>query len=131
MLNFRKINNLTGWGVFLIALLVYTLTVEPTASFWDVGEFIAASYKLQVPHPPGAPFFLLVNRVFSMLALGDPSRVAFWVNMSSVLFSAATVLFLFWTITLLARKTLKITTFEVTRSEAIRLMGAGVVGALA
>ncbi len=131
MLNFRKINNLTGWGVFLIALLVYTLTVEPTASFWDVGEFIAAAYKLQVPHPPGAPFFLLVNRAFSLLAFNDPSKVAFWANMSSVLCSAATVLFLFWTITMLARKTLKITSFEVTRSEAIRLMGAGVVGALA
>ncbi|HEX8529592.1 MAG TPA: DUF2723 domain-containing protein, partial [Cytophagales bacterium] len=131
MLNFRKINNLTGWGVFLIALLVYTLTVEPTASFWDCGEFIAASYKLQVPHPPGAPFFLMVNRLFSLLALGDVSKVAFWVNMSSVLCSAATVLFLFWTITLLARKTMNIKGFEVTQGEAVRLMGAGVVGALA
>jgi hypothetical protein len=131
MLNFRKINNLTGWGVFLIALVVYALTVEPTASFWDVGEFIAASYKLQVPHPPGAPFFLMVNRMFSLLALGDPAKVAYWVNMSSVLFSAATVLFLFWTITLLARKAMKITSFEVTQGEAIRLMGAGAVGALA
>ncbi len=131
MHNFRKINNLTGWGVFLIAFVVYALTVEPTASFWDVGEFIAASYKLQVPHPPGAPFFLMVNRMFSLLAFGDVSKVAYWVNMSSVLCSAATVLFLFWTITLLARKAMGITSFQVTTGPLISLMGAGVVGALA
>ncbi|MGD1841399.1 MAG: protein O-mannosyl-transferase family, partial [Thermonemataceae bacterium] len=68
---FKQLNNYTGWATFAIATLVYWLTVEPTASFWDCGEFIAASYKLQVPHPPGAPFFLLVNRMFSMLALGE------------------------------------------------------------
>ncbi len=130
LLNFRKVNNVTGWAVFLIALIVYTLTVEPTASFWDCGEFIAASYKLMVPHPPGAPFFLLVNRIFSLLA-GDVGKVAFWVNMSSVLCSAGTILFLFWTITLLARRILNIRTNQVSTWQAISLMGAGAIGALA
>ena len=83
MWSFKKVNNWTGWGVFLIALITYTLTVEPTASFWDCGEFIACAYKLQVPHPPGAPLFLLLGRMFSLLALGDVTRVAFWVNMMS------------------------------------------------
>jgi hypothetical protein len=130
MFNFRKVNNLTGWVVFFIAAVVYTLTVEPTASFWDVGEFIAVSYKLMVPHPPGAPFFLLVNRMFSFLA-GDVTRVAFWMNMSSALCSAFTILFLFWTITLLGRKVLKVSSAQLTSAQTFALMGAGVVGALA
>ncbi|MDQ3536353.1 MAG: DUF2723 domain-containing protein, partial [Bacteroidota bacterium] len=71
MYNYTKINNITGWIVFFLATLIYTLTVEPTASFWDAGEFIAAAYKLQVPHPPGAPFYLLVGKMFSFLAGGD------------------------------------------------------------
>src|SRR6478609_6510234 len=103
-MNFKKINNIAGWAVFAIATLTYTLTVERTASFWDCGEFIAAADKLQVPHPPGAPFFLLVGRLFAMLAGDDVTRVAFWVNMSSVLSSGFTILFLFWSITLIARK---------------------------
>lgn len=130
MLSFKKINNVVGWCVFFIAGLVYTLTVEPTASYWDCGEFIATAYKLMVPHPPGAPFFLLVNRMFSMLA-SDVTKVAFWVNMSSVIFSAFTILFLFWTIALLARKALKITTDAITPAQAISMMGAASVGALA
>ena len=104
MTPYQKINNITGWLVFLIATLVYTLTVELTASYWDAGEFIAVSYKLMVPHPPGAPLFLLIGRLFSFLALGDVERVAFWINMVSVVSSGFTVLFMFWTITLLGRK---------------------------
>ena len=132
-MNFQRINNITGWAVFIIATAVYTLTVEPTASFWDCGEFIAAAYKLQVPHPPGAPFFLLANRIFSFLA-SDISQVAFWMNMLSVLCSAGASLFLFWTITLLGRKIMsKPNTSDTawTAGEIILLMGAGVVGALA
>lgn len=130
-LNFRKVNNITGWLVFAIATAVYSLTVEPTASFWDCGEFIAASYKLMVPHPPGAPFFLMLGRMFSFLSFGDVTKVAFWINMMSVMASAFTILFLFWTITLLGRKALKIAGDAVTTSQTILLMGAGIVGALA
>lgn len=129
MLNYQKINNLTGWFVFIIATVVYVLTIEPTASFWDCGEFIASSYKLQVPHPPGAPFFLLVGRIFSLLAT-DVTKVAFWVNMVSALSSSLTILFLFWTITLLAKKLLKFDN-EPTKAQTISIIGAGIVGALA
>ncbi|MCU0354521.1 MAG: DUF2723 domain-containing protein, partial [Cytophagales bacterium] len=130
-MQFKRINDLTGWLVFVIAAVVYTLTVEPTASFWDCGEFIAASYKLQVPHPPGAPFFLMVNRMFALLAGGDVQSVAFWINMQSVLTSAGASLFLCWTITLLGRKILKKTDAELTDGEIWLLMGAGLVGSLA
>ena len=83
--NFQKVNNLTGWAVFTIALVVYWMTMEPTASYWDCGEFIAVSYKLEVPHPPGAPLFLLIGRMFSFLSFGDETQVAYWINFSSVL----------------------------------------------
>ena len=130
-MKFNKINNLTGWVAFGIALVTYLLTVERTASFWDCGEFIACSFKLQVPHPPGAPLFLLIGRLFSMLALGDVTQVAYWVNMVSVLSSAFTILFLFWTITLLGRKLLDKKDEELTTGDTLALMGAGLVGALA
>ena len=106
-MNYEKINNLTGWGVFLVAMIVYLLTVAPTASFWDCGEFIACSHELEVTHPPGAPLFLLLGRIFSMLALGDVTRVAFMVNLMSVLSGAFTALFICWTVTILARKGLE------------------------
>ncbi|TAE37742.1 MAG: DUF2723 domain-containing protein [Runella slithyformis] len=131
MSKFNRINNLTGWVMFAVALVTYLMTVERTASFWDCGEFIACAYKLQVPHPPGAPFFLLVGRLFSMFALGDVSQVAFWVNMVSVLSSAATILFLFWTITLLGRKILGKKDEDLNTGEIIALLGAGAVGSLA
>lgn len=128
---YQKTNNIAGWAVFVIAAIVYTLTVEPTASLWDPSEFIAAAYKLQVPHPPGAPFFLLVGRMFSFLALDDVTQVAYWINMVSVVCSAFTILFLFWTITMLARKILKVSDGEETRTEIASIMGAGIIGALA
>ncbi|MCF0039453.1 glycosyltransferase family 117 protein [Dyadobacter fanqingshengii] len=131
MTRFNRSNNLTGWIVFAIALITYTLTVERTASFWDCGEFIACAFKLQVPHPPGAPFFLLIGRIFSLLAFGDLSNVAYWVNMVSVLSSAFTILFLFWTITLLARKLIAKSDADLTSGDIILLMGAGIVGSLA
>ena len=132
MLTYHKINNITGWTVFAVATLVYTLTVEPTASFWDCGEFIAVSYKLEVPHPPGAPFFLLLGRMFSFFAGGDVDQVAFWINMVSVISSGFTILFLFWSITLLGRKVLNIPTGDVpTTAQTVLLIGAGLIGSLA
>jgi hypothetical protein len=131
MTRFSRANNLTGWVVFAIALITYTLTVERTASFWDCGEFIACAFKLQVPHPPGAPFFLLIGRIFALFALGDLTNVAYWVNMVSVLSSAFTILFLFWTITLLARKLIGKADEDLSPSDVILLMGSGVIGALA
>ncbi len=130
MLNFKQINNLTGWVVFAVATLVYILTVEQTASFWDPGEFIAVSYKLQVPHPPGAPFFLLVYRMFSFFAFGDVLQVAFWMNIGSALFSSFSILFLFWSITLFGRKLFQVTEGQESKGETIALMGAGIVGSL-
>ena len=130
MLTYKQINNLSGWLVFAIATLVYILTVEQTASFWDPGEFVAVSYKLQVPHPPGAPFMLLVYRMFGFLALGDPLQVAYWMNIGSALFSGFTILFLFWSITLMGKRLFSVVAGEETKAQTIALMGAGMVGAL-
>lgn len=130
-MDFKKINNIGGWSLFGFSTLVYFLTVEETASYWDCGEFIAVSYKLMVPHPPGAPFFLLLGRVFSFLAFGDVTQVAFWINMISVLGSGFTILFLFWTISMFARKILKIQPGEeVTVPQAALIIGSSAIGAL-
>lgn len=130
-MNFQKTNNITGWLMFAVALVVYWLTMEETGSYWDCGEFIAVSYKLEVPHPPGAPLFLLIGRLFSFLSFGDVTKVAYWINFVSVLSSAFTILFLFWSIVLFGRKLLKITTdYELSYNTPL-LMGAGAVGALA
>ncbi|MBT1702021.1 glycosyltransferase family 117 protein [Chryseosolibacter indicus] len=129
--NFQKVNNLVGWIIFAIALITYWLTMEPTASYWDAGEFIAVSYKLQVPHPPGAPFFLLLGRLFSFLSFGDTSQVAYWINFVSVLAGGFTNLFLFWSIVLFGRKLMKIKSeTDLTPDKTWVLMGAGIVGAL-
>ncbi len=130
MLTYKQINNLSGWLIFAISTLVYILTVEQTASFWDPGEFIAVSYKLQVPHPPGAPFMLLVYRMFGFLAMGDPLQVAYWMNIGSALFSGFTILFLFWSITLMGKRLFSVVEGEETIGQTISLMGAGMVGAL-
>ncbi|HEY4656725.1 MAG TPA: DUF2723 domain-containing protein, partial [Cyclobacteriaceae bacterium] len=131
-LTFRQAGNLTGWLVFTIALVSYILTVEETASLWDCSEFIAASTKLQVPHPPGAPLFLLTGRIFSLLALDDPTKIAYVINLLSVLASAFTILFLFWSIVLFGRKLAGIAHDAiVTKEKATMLLGAGAVGALA
>lgn len=106
--------------------------MEETASYWDCGEFIAVSYKLEVPHPPGAPLFLLLGRLFSFLAFDDPTKVAYWINFMSVLSGAFASLFTFWSITLLGRKLLKLSTPELlTDNKTLLLMGAGFVGAMA
>ncbi len=131
-MTFQKANNFTGWIVFAISLVTYWLTFEETASYWDCGEFIAVSYKLEVSHPPGAPMFMLVARLFSFLAFGDVTKVAYWINALSVVGGAFTILFLFWSITLVGRKIMGITNpTQLNEGQTWVLMGAGVVGSLA
>lgn len=130
MKKYNLVNVIMGWITFVIALVTYTLTLEPTASFWDCGEFISASYKLQVVHPPGAPLFLLIGRLFSFMAMGDLTQVARWVNMVSAVTSALTVLFMFWTITHLAKKIVAKNAQEVNDWQLYSIIGAGLVGAL-
>jgi len=127
---YTKMNRLIGWIVFLIATIVYFLTLEPTASWWDCGEYIATAYKLQVGHPPGAPLFQLLGRFFSLFAFGDTSNVAMMVNAMSALSSSFTILFLFWTITMLAKK-LVAPKGEMSQGNMIAILASGVVGALA
>ena len=129
MKNFKQLNIIVGWLTFLVAAVTYLLTIEPTASFWDCGEFITTSYKLEVGHPPGAPFFMIMGRFFNLFA-SNPSHVAIMVNAMSALASAFTILFLFWTITHLAKKLIK-ADGEYTLGQTIAILGAGVVGALA
>ena len=128
--NYQRLNNIVGWGVFLVAAFVYLSTMEATASFWDCGEYIACAYKLEVGHPPGAPLFLLIGRVFSLMAFGDTSKVGAMVNSMSALCSAFTILFLFWSITALARKIVD-KTGELTTGRMYAVLGAGAVGAMA
>ncbi|SMB87981.1 hypothetical protein SAMN00120144_1122 [Hymenobacter roseosalivarius DSM 11622] len=132
-MNYQRTNNLLGWLLFAGALTVYLLTLEPTASFWDCAEFIATSHHLLVPHPPGAPLFLLLGRVFSLFSFGDASLVAGLINGVSAVSSAFTVLFLFWTITMLARKLVQghASTTEPSLPETALILGAGAVGASA
>ena len=126
MKRFKLWNTLVGWFVFAIAAATYLLTIEPTASFWDCGEFISSAHKLDVGHPPGAPFFMLMGHFFSLFA-SDVSHVAMCVNALSALASAFCILFLFWTITALGRKLVE----PDTVAKAVALLGAGAVGALA
>ena len=130
MKQYRTVNNLMGWITFLIAATVYCLTIEPTASFWDCPEFITTGYKLEVGHPPGAPFFMLVANLFSQFA-SNPSEVAKMVNYMSALMSGACILFLFWTITHLVRKLVIKDEEHITTAQIITVMGSGLVGALA
>ncbi|MBE0664016.1 MAG: DUF2723 domain-containing protein [Bacteroidales bacterium] len=126
----RKLDLITGWVVFAIATVVYFMTVEPTASWWDCGEFIATAYKLQVTHPPGAPLFQMIGRVFTLFAGGDTANIALMVNIMSALSSSFSILFLFWSITMLAEKSVK-ATGELTEAKVYIILGAGIVGALA
>jgi len=127
---YKLINNVLGWVVFLIASTVYLMTMEPTASFWDCGEFISSAYKLEVGHPPGAPFFMLTANLFTQFA-SDPSKVAVMVNTMSALFSGLTILFLFWSITHLARKIIVEDDKMMCLGQMITIMGCGLVGSLA
>lgn len=128
-MNFKNVNNLAGWVICAIACTVYLLTMEATASLWDTGEFISSVYKLQIPHPPGAPLFVLLGRLFVVIfGAGNP---AIAVNIMSALASGFTILFLFWTITHFARKLVAPGILEPTKQQITAIIGAGAVGALA
>lgn len=130
MKTFRFYNILIGWLTFLVAAITYLLTIEPTSSFWDCGEFISAAFKLEVGHPPGAPFFMILGRFFTLFA-GDTANVAKMMNVMSALASAFTILFLFWTITHLARKISIKTEDDYSTGKLTAILGSGLVGALA
>ncbi len=130
-MNFKRINNITGWAVCFIACMVYLLTMEASGSFWDTGEFASSAYKLQIPHPPGAPLFTLLGRLF-MIPFSNPDHAIVGLNAMSALMSGFTILFLFWSITYFARKIVeKSATESFTFNQIFLVMAAGVVGALA
>ena len=129
MKQFRLVDNGLGWLSFLIAAFVYCSTIEPTASFWDCPEFITTGYKLEIGHPPGAPFFMLTANLFSQFT-SDPTQVARMVNMMSALLSATCILFLFWSITHLTRRLLISDWSELTTPKLIAIEASGLVGAL-
>ena len=129
MKQYKLVNNVLGWLTFMVAAFVYCSTIEPTASFWDCPEFITTGYKLEVGHPPGAPFFMLTANIFSQFA-SDPTQVAKMVNTMSALLSATTILFLFWSITHLARKLILKDWSEMTMGKLIAIEASGLVGAL-
>ena len=128
-MSFKRINNITGWVICLIACSVYIMTMEATGSFWDCGEFASSAYKLQIPHPPGAPLFVLIGRLF--MAPFDPAHAATGINLMSALASGFTILFLFWTITHFARKIIQKDGTPLSTDKVIAVMAAGAVGALA
>lgn len=127
--NYKKWNTILGWFSFLIALITYSLTVEPTVSFWDAGEYILTSSKLQVGHPPGAPLFQMVGAFFSIFTFGNNELIGWMMNMMSAVSSAFTILFMFWTITLLLKKLTG--SKELSRPKAMAILGSGLVGSLA
>ena len=128
-MDFKRLNNIVGWIAFTTAVITYYLTLEPTVSFWDCGEYISTAYKLEVGHPPGAPLFQLIGRFFSLFAT-DVSQVAFMINLMSAVCSAFTILFLFWTITAFGKK-IALKSGELTQSNIVAILGSGLVGALA
>src|SRR6186997_1300973 len=128
-MTFKRINNITGWIVCLIACAVYIMTMEATGSLWDCGEFASSAYKLQIPHPPGAPLFVLIGRLF--MVPFDPQHAATGINLMSALSSGFTILFLFWSITHFARKIVQQDGTELSTEKILSVMAAGVVGALA
>lgn len=134
-MQFRRVNNITGWIVCIIACLVYILTAEAGGSLWDCGEFVSSAFKLQIPHPPGAPLFVLLGRFFIILFGDDPLTAAKAVNIMNALASGFTILFLFWTITHFARRIVlgwnTTDTRILTNTQIVAVMGAGAVGALA
>ena len=130
-MTFKRLNNITGWAAGLIATIVYFLTLEPTVSWWDCGEYISTAYKLQVGHPPGAPLFQMIGRFFSLFAGGDVTKVAMMVNVMSAICSGLTIVFLFWTITMLARKVWMKEGEDAPWTNKIGVLLAGFVGAVA
>ncbi|MBB6238678.1 hypothetical protein HDC90_003320 [Pedobacter sp. AK013] len=130
-MNYSRINTIGGWLCFIVAALTYILTLDQSVSFWDCGEFISSAFRMEVVHQPGAPIVSMIQKLFSTLAFGDKTKVAYFINISSALASAGTILFLFWTITALAKKTVIKKGEEITKQKIIGIMGAGLVGALA
>lgn len=128
-MNFKRVNNITGWIILIIASAVYIMTMEATGSLWDCGEFASSAYKLQIPHPPGAPLFVLIGRLF--MAPFDPAHAATGINLMSALASGFTILFLFWSITHFARKLVLKNGGELNANNTFAIMAAGVVGAMA
>ena len=128
-MSYKRINNITGWAILIIACTVYIMTMEATGSFWDCGEFASSAYKLQIPHPPGAPLFVLLGRLF--MAPFDAHHAATGVNLMSALASGFTILFLFWSITHFAKKIVQKDGTELNNDKIIGIMAAGIVGALA
>jgi len=128
---FKRWNNLVGWAVFAVAAFVYLKTMEPVSSLWDCSEFIATSYKLEVGHPPGAPLFMMLARLATLFAFGNPDYVGVAVNAMNSIASAFCILFLFWTITHLARRLVDRNGGELTVVNTWAILGAGIVGALA
>ncbi len=131
MKKFNQVNNVLGWITFVIALTTYTLTLEPTVSFWDCGEFISAAYRLQICHPPGAPLFLIIGRIFSLMAGDDVTRIAFYVNMVSAVTSALCVMFTYWTIAHLGRKIIIRSEEDASWIKIAGVLVSGLVGSLA
>ena len=128
---YKRWNNITGWAVFAVAAMVYLMTMEPVSSLWDCSEFIATSYKLEVGHPPGAPLFMMLARLATLFAFGNPDYVGIAVNAMNSLASAFCILFLFWTITHLARRLVTRDGAQLTAANTWAVLGAGAVGALA
>jgi hypothetical protein len=129
-MQYKKINNLLGWLCFVIASITYILTLEPSVSFWDCGEFISCAYRLQVAHQPGYPLFAMLGKFFSLLSLGNNAKVPYFTNMGSAFASGATIMFLFWTITALAKKMLVAKGQEPDSTKQILIFGGALVGAL-
>src|SRR3984885_1121111 len=130
-MTFNRVNNIVGWIVGLIACTVFVMTMEPTGSFWDCGEFVSSCYKLQIPHPPGAPLFVLMGRFFIILFGDSPTTAARGVNFMSAVTSGFSILFLFWSITHFARKLVQKNGLALTGQQLFTIMSAGVVGAIA
>ena len=124
MNSFARLNRIMGWVMFIVALVVYTLTLEQSVSLWDCGEFASAAYKLQVVHPPGAPLFLMIGRLFSLMA-SSPEMVGFWINMLSAVASAGTVMFTFWITTYFAERMVD----DANENKTLLVLGAGAVAA--
>lgn len=131
MKSYHRVNNIVGFGIFTVALIAYWLCLEPTVSFWDCGEFIAAAFKMEVGHQPGAPLFLMFGKLFSLLAMGDVTKVAYWMNFLSATASAATVMFLFWTINAIALKVVQQEINKLSLVQTLTIISAGTIGALA
>ena len=128
-MKFKQLNNIFGWSIFAIATAVYLLTMESTASLWDCGEYITAAYKLEVGHPPGAPLFMVLGRMFSFFA--SPDSVAIWINALSALSSSFTVLFMFWSLTLMLRKLVLKQKNEVNTADGFMILAASAIASLA